>query len=44
MNSKTWDRIKYWKEKYDKTPNGWAVSMLIGKEYNALKSRNKKNG
>ena len=31
MNSKTWDRIKYWKRKYDRTPNGWAVSLMIGK-------------
>lgn len=27
------ERIKYWKKKYNSTPNGWAVALLIGEEY-----------
>ena len=26
-------KIIKWKEKYNKTPNGWAVAQLIGGEY-----------
>ena len=26
-------KIKYWKDKYRKMPNGWAVSNLIGEQY-----------
>tara|TARA_Y100001938_G_scaffold73085_1_gene101283 strand:+ start:230 stop:391 length:162 start_codon:yes stop_codon:yes gene_type:complete len=27
------ERIKYWKDKYRNTPNGYWVSMKIGEEY-----------
>ena len=27
------ERIKYWKDKYKDTPNGFWVSMLIGNDY-----------
>ena len=27
------ERIKYWKDKYKDTPNGFWVAMLIGSDY-----------
>lgn len=27
------EKIKYWKDKYRDTPNGYWVSMIIGSEY-----------
>ena len=30
---KTWRKAQYWKDKYNSTPNGWAVALLIGEEY-----------
>ena len=33
MNNKTWCKIRHWKKKYNATPNGWAVALLIGEEY-----------
>ena len=33
MNSKTWKRIQYWRNKYNSTPNGWAVALMVGEEY-----------
>ena len=48
MNTKTWDRIKYYREKYKNTPNGWALALMIGSEYNSEEynysaSRRRKN-
>jgi hypothetical protein len=42
MNSKAWERIKYWREKYRKTPNGWAVSQMIGTDYLSEQKMNKR--
>ncbi len=33
MNTKTWKLIQYWKNKYNSTPNGWAVAYIVGEEY-----------
>ena len=33
MNETLWKRIKYWRDKYKKTPNGYFVAMMIGEEY-----------
>ena len=33
MNKRAWKKIKYWKEKYRNTPNGWALSQMIGTDY-----------
>ena len=40
------EKIKYWKDKYKDTPNGFWVSMLIGAEYindMALMSKQQRN-
>ena len=42
MNSKAWKRIKYWRDKYKDTPNGWALSQMIGCEYNINQKRKKR--
>ena len=41
MHRAAWKKIKYWKEKYKDTPNGWALSQMIGAEYqtNSKKKR-----
>ncbi len=33
MNTKTWKLIQYWRNKYNSTPNGWAVAYMVGEEY-----------
>ena len=38
MNKSIWNKIKYWKRKYDNV-NGWAVRYMVGWEY---EERNKK--
>ena len=42
MNNKAWERVKYWKEKYRNTPNGWALSQMIGSEYQSNQKRKKR--
>ena len=39
MNKKTWNKVRYWRRKYNSTPNGWAVAQLIGQEYENESSR-----
>lgn len=39
MNKVTWNKIQYWRDKYNSTPNGWAVAYLIGTEYEHQASR-----
>ena len=41
MNSKTWNKIKYWREKYKDTPNGWMLSQMIGTNYSGQEKRKK---
>ena len=41
MNTKTWKRIQYWRNKYKNTPNGWAVAHMIGEEYGRDNKKNK---
>tara|TARA_R100001594_G_scaffold24789_1_gene48611 strand:- start:13976 stop:14107 length:132 start_codon:yes stop_codon:yes gene_type:complete len=41
MNKAIWNKIKYWKDKYRNTPNGWAVSLMIGREYEENSRRKK---
>jgi len=33
LNKDTWKKIQYWKHKYNSTPNGWPVALMIGEEY-----------
>ena len=33
MNSSVAKKIKYWKNKYKDSPNGYFVSLLIGEQY-----------
>ena len=42
MNSKAWKKIKYWREKYKDSPNGWALSQMIGKDYVGQQKRKKR--
>ena len=30
MNKNTWKKIKYWRNKYKKTPNGYFLALMIG--------------
>ena len=39
MNKATWSKIQFWRDKYNSTPNGWAVAYLIGAEYEHQSSR-----
>ena len=41
MNSKAWKKIKYWRAKYKDSPNGWALSQMIGKDYTTTVKRKK---
>jgi hypothetical protein len=41
MNTNIWKKIQYWKRKYNKTPNGWAVAHIIGEEYGRDSKKNK---
>jgi len=31
--NKTWTRIKMYRQKLEKSPNGWPLSVMIGSEY-----------
>jgi hypothetical protein len=43
MNRKTWKLIQYWRDKYNSTPNGWAVAYMVGEDYvSELSKINKK--
>ena len=44
MHKRMWDKIKMWRTKYNKTPNGWVVAQMIGSEYNENDPRRKKRG
>ena len=39
--NKTWTLIQKWKEEYQKSPNGWPLSALVGIEY-MDRTRNRK--
>jgi hypothetical protein len=42
LNRNIWKKIQYWRNKYNSTPNGWAVALMIGDEYISEASKNHK--
>ena len=42
MHKSMWDKIKMWRTKYNKTPNGWVVAQMIGSDYTELQPKRKK--
>ena len=44
MHSNMWGKIKKWRDRYNRTPNGWAVAQLIGSDYTELQPKRKKRG
>ena len=39
MNQKTWGKIKYYRDKYRNSINGWALANLIGDGYDSESRR-----